>query len=121
MSSLKLHFLGAPQIELDGQPINTGRRSAVALIIYLAVLKAKLGHLLEAFGLGLFVKEYYLICQEVKDRATAWLEQITEQLSDAQAPAARESSQDLELEFVFNSLPGVVEQDDFINWGAGHE
>ncbi|NUQ37753.1 MAG: tetratricopeptide repeat protein [Caldilineales bacterium] len=37
MSRLELHFLGVPQITLDGKPIATDRRKAVALLAYLAL------------------------------------------------------------------------------------
>ncbi len=37
MPSLKLSFLGSPQIELDGQTIQIERRKALALLAYLAV------------------------------------------------------------------------------------
>ena len=37
MPSLKLSFLGSPQVELDGQPVQIERRKALALLAYLAV------------------------------------------------------------------------------------
>ena len=37
MPSLKLSFLGSPQIELDSAPVQIERRKAVALLAYLAV------------------------------------------------------------------------------------
>jgi ABC-type oligopeptide transport system substrate-binding subunit/DNA-binding SARP family transcriptional activator len=37
MSRLSLHLLGPPRLDLDGEPLNVGRRKAVALIAYLAV------------------------------------------------------------------------------------
>lgn len=37
MSQLRLHFLGAPIIELDGAPVEMDTRKAVALLAYLAV------------------------------------------------------------------------------------
>jgi len=37
MSRLALYLLGSPRLELDGEPIEVGRRKAVALLAYLAV------------------------------------------------------------------------------------
>ena len=37
MSQLKVMLLGSPQIELDGQAVETDRRKAVALLAYLLV------------------------------------------------------------------------------------
>jgi DNA-binding SARP family transcriptional activator/predicted ATPase len=37
VSRLKLFFLGTPRLELDGEPVELGRRKAVALLAYLAV------------------------------------------------------------------------------------
>ena len=37
MPRLTLQFFGPPQIVLDGAPINTDRRKAIALLVYLAV------------------------------------------------------------------------------------
>jgi len=37
LSELRLHFLGVPRVELNGQPAATDRRKAVALLAYLAV------------------------------------------------------------------------------------
>jgi DNA-binding SARP family transcriptional activator len=39
MPELVLHFLGPPLIELDGQPVQLGRRKAVALLAYLALTR----------------------------------------------------------------------------------
>lgn len=41
MARLTLLFLGSPQIELDGRPVATDRRKAVALLVYLAVTGAR--------------------------------------------------------------------------------
>ena len=38
MSRLALFLLGPPRLELDGEPIEVGRRKAVALLAYLAVM-----------------------------------------------------------------------------------
>ncbi len=37
MPRLSLYLLGPPRLELDGEPLNIGRRKAVALMAYLAV------------------------------------------------------------------------------------
>jgi DNA-binding SARP family transcriptional activator len=37
MSRLSLYLLGPPRLELDGEPLNIGRRKAVALVAYLTV------------------------------------------------------------------------------------
>ena len=37
MSELKITLLGMPRIELNGEPVGTDRRKAVALLAYLAV------------------------------------------------------------------------------------
>ena len=37
MAQLRMHLLGAPRIEMNGQPVETDRRKAVALLVYLAV------------------------------------------------------------------------------------
>ena len=37
MSRLALYLLGPPRIELDGEPVQVGRRKMVALLAYLAV------------------------------------------------------------------------------------
>ena len=37
MPHLALHLLGSPRIECDGEPVEIGRRKAIALLIYLAV------------------------------------------------------------------------------------
>ena len=37
MPRLSLYLLGPPRLELDGQPLDIGRRKAVALVAYLAV------------------------------------------------------------------------------------
>lgn len=36
MSTLALYLLGPPRLELDGEPVQIGRRKAVALLAYLA-------------------------------------------------------------------------------------
>jgi hypothetical protein len=40
MSRLALYLLGPPRLELDGEPVEIGRRRAVALLAYLAVTGA---------------------------------------------------------------------------------
>lgn len=40
LPELRLYFLGAPRIEIDGQPARTDRRKAVALLAYLATTGA---------------------------------------------------------------------------------
>ena len=37
MSRLALYLLGPPRVELDGQAVHIGRRTALALLAYLAV------------------------------------------------------------------------------------
>ena len=37
MSKLKLFLFGSPQLEIDGTPVELGRRKAMALLAYLAV------------------------------------------------------------------------------------
>ncbi len=37
MPRLSLYLLGPPRLELDGEPLDIGRRKAVALMAYLAV------------------------------------------------------------------------------------
>ena len=39
MSRLSLFLLGPPRLELDGEPVQIGRRKALALLIYLAVTR----------------------------------------------------------------------------------
>ena len=39
MARLSLYLLGPPQLELDGEPVQIGRRKALALLIYLAVTR----------------------------------------------------------------------------------
>ena len=37
MAKLRMHLLGAPRIEMNGQLVETDRRKAVALLVYMAV------------------------------------------------------------------------------------
>ena len=37
MPRLELYLLGPPRVELDGEPVQIGRRKAIALLAYLAV------------------------------------------------------------------------------------
>ncbi len=37
LNGLNIHLLGTPQIELDGKPVETERRKAIALLVYLLV------------------------------------------------------------------------------------
>lgn len=39
MSCLSLSLLGPPRLEMDGEPVQIGRRKALALLVYLAVTK----------------------------------------------------------------------------------
>ena len=39
MSGLSLFLLGPPRLELDGEPVQIGRRKALALLIYLAITR----------------------------------------------------------------------------------
>ncbi len=39
MTRLTLHLFGPPRLELDGHPITTDRRKALALLAYLAVTR----------------------------------------------------------------------------------
>ena len=41
MSRLGLYLLGPPRLELDGEPVQIGRRKALALLIYLAVTRRR--------------------------------------------------------------------------------
>lgn len=81
-------------------------------ILDLAMLKAEEGHRIDAFALGLFVKEYFLCWQEIRDRASTWLEELSGQLTDTERSTAGKTSQELELEYVVSSLLEEFRQDD---------
>ena len=41
MSRLSLFLLGPPRLQLDGDPVQIGRRKAVALLVYLALTRRR--------------------------------------------------------------------------------